>query len=289
MKKLFFLLSFPIFVFSQNTERQQKEQVRSTGTYNTMPSLPKTQIPSYSQQNNELSQKNSVREQNRNYYNSNNQRQVITYDPYLNYGGWGWNRWNPMFGWNSYHPYFWYDNWGYRNPGRIYVYDNGRRDTLKRETIHGSLGIQYNMDHEMGVWATVGRKTYFIVEFSKTNNRNISTYYPLLTLDKVLPWSDRKLSDEMSTNMFSVGLGKKFNKKIGAHVSLGVGKEERRFRFYDEMFVLSNNGEYSFPNYKKTITTLKIGTIVDISRNFTAKFDYDLGRGCISYGAGLKF
>lgn len=289
MKKLIFLLFLPILAFSQTTERQQKEQVRSSGTYNPSPSLPQTQRPSYFQQNNEFLQKNSVREQNRTYYNRNNQKQVIVYDPFMNYGGWGWNRWNPMFGWNSYHPYFWYDNWGYRNPGRVYIYENGVRDTIKRESIHGTFGIQYNTYNEFGAWATIGKKTYFIVEFSKTNNNNMASYYPLLTLDKVLPWNDRKLADEVSTNMFTVGLGKKIDKRVGVHLGLGFGNETRRFKYFDEMFVLSNNGEYTFPNYKKSVMTLKIGTIIDVSRSLTTKLDVDVARGCISYGLGLRF
>jgi len=287
MKKLIFLLFFPIFVFSQNNERQQKEQVRNSGTYNPQP--PSQQRPTYSTQNSEFSQKNSVREQNRNYYTQNNQRQPIIYDPYRNYGGLGWNRWNPRFGWNSWYPYHWYDNWGYRNPARVYIYDNGVRDTIKVTPPHGSFGLQYGMNNEVGAWVTLGKKVYFIVDFAKNTNRGVSVYYPLLTLDKVLPWSDRRLSDEINTNLFSVGLGKKINKNMGLHISLGFGSEERRFKFYDEMYVLSNNGQYSIPNYKKTITTMKMGAIIDISRNFTTKFDYDLGRGNISYGLGLRF
>jgi hypothetical protein len=111
----------------------------------------------------------------------------------------------------------------------------------------------------------------------------------LLTLDRVLPWDDRKLADEISTNMFSVGIGRKIDKRVGVHLSLGIGNEERRFKYFDEMFVLSNNGEYTFPNYRKTVTTVKIGSIIDISRNFVSKLEADLGRGCISYGLGLKF
>jgi hypothetical protein len=286
MKKLIFLLFFPVFVFSQNNERQQKEQVRSSGTYNAQQPQ---QRPTYSSQNSEFSQKNSVREQNRNYYNQNNQRQPIIYDPYRNYGGLGWNRWNPRYGWNSYYSYYWYDDWGYRNPARVYIYNNEIKDTIKVDPIHGSFGLQYNLNKELGVWATFGKKTYFIIDFSKTNNKGVAVYYPHLTLDRVLPWSDRRLSDEINSNMFSVGFGKKINKKMGLHMSLGVGNEEKKFRFYDEMYILSNNGQYTFPNYKKTITTLKIGGIIDFSRNFTTKFDYDLNRGCISYGLGLKF
>lgn len=289
MKKLIFLLFFPVFVFSQNFERQQKQQIRSSGTYSPSPSLSQSSRPSYTPQSSEFSQKYSVREQNRSYYNRNDKRPVIINDPYWNNWGWGWNRWNPMVGWNSFSPYFWYDDWGYRNPGRIYIYDNGKTDTLKRRVPHGTFGVQYNTENEIGAWVTFGTKVYFIVDYTRNNSNRIGTYYPSLTLDKVLPWNDRKLADEVSTNMFSVGVGRKIDKRVGVHLSLGVGNEERRFKYYDEMFVLSNNGEYTFLNYKKTITTVKIGTVIDISRNFVTKLEWDLGRGCISYGLGLKF
>ncbi len=290
MKKILFLLLLPIISFSQVSEREQKVEIRNSNqgnsnrnyvppTLNTRPSV------------NEYQLKELERNRNNQTYNykPGSNRTVILNDPYWNNWGWGWNRWNPTFGWNSYSPYFWYDNWGYRNPGRVYIYDNGKTDTIRRTRVHGNFGIQYFTNNELGGWLTFGTKTYFIMDYSRTNNNRTSVYYPSLTLDRVLPWSDRKLSDEISTNMFSVGLGKKLHKTVGVHLGLGVGREERRFRFFDEMFVLSNNGEYSFPNYKKTVFTLKLGTIVNVSRNISLKLDGDLGRGEISYGLGIKF
>lgn len=289
MKKLIFILFFPLFVFSQSTERQQKEQVRSTGTYNPSPTLSQSPKYSFSQQNTEYFQKNITRDQNRNYYNNNNPRQVFITNPYYNNWGWGFNRWNPTFGWNSYNPFFWYDDWGWRNPGRVYIYDNGRRDTIKAQPLHGSFGLSYNMSHEYGIWMTMGRNFYFIGEFSRTNDRDISVFYPNLTLDKVLPWDDRKLNDYVKTQTFSFGVGKKIDKVMGVHAMLGFGRIERRYRFYDELFVLSNNGEYTFPNYRKNITDFKVGTTLSVSRVLMGKLDWNITGGDISFGIGLKF
>jgi hypothetical protein len=51
------------------------------------------------------------------------------FNPYL-----GWNRWKmwgaPMYGWNMWEPWFYVDRWGYREPARIYIYNDGRRDTI---------------------------------------------------------------------------------------------------------------------------------------------------------------
>lgn len=282
MKNLFFLLFLPIFVFSQTTERQQKEQVRSYGTYGTQPTQ------SYTPSQPIIQQKYSARDQNNRDFTQNSRNPSVLFNPWYN-NHIGTYRWNPVFGWNSFSPYYWYDNWGWRNPGRIYVYDNGRTDTIRRTPIHGIVGLHFNTRDELGAWATLGKNVYLIVDYTRKNGRGIGVYYPLLTLDKVLPWSDRKLDDEITTNSFSVGLGKKLDKRMGVHMTVGVLNEEKRFRFYDDMFILSNNGEYTFPNYKKNITILKIGTIIDVSRNFVVKLDCDLTRGVIFYGVGLKF
>jgi len=59
---------------------------------------------------------------------------VILRDPWFDLG-WGWNRWNmwgaPNFGWNYWSPMWYYNDWGYRQPGRIYIYEDGKRDTIR--------------------------------------------------------------------------------------------------------------------------------------------------------------
>lgn len=296
MKKILLILLLPVFVFSQSSERQQKQSVRDFGTYssprtNTSPSFSTPYRPN----NNEFSQKYSAREQNRQNYNRNNNRPVII-DPYWNSWGWGWNdwswgwyRWNAPFGWNNYHPFFWYDNWGYRNPGRVYIYDNGRRDTIKIKPLHGSLGVLYNQKQELGGWMTLGREIYFIAEYSKSFSPDISVFYPQLTLDRVLPWDDRKLNNQVNTRVFSLGMGKMISKRLGLNFQFAFIKEVDRFKYLDETFILSNNGEYSFPNYTRNLETIKLGGIYNFSTSFNSKFDYDLERKLITVGLGVRF
>jgi hypothetical protein len=288
MKKLIFLLFFPILVFSQS-ERAQKAQVRSFGTYGPSSSS-QFRSESFSRpSNNEAQQKITERNRRSEYYTPQNTRpgRYYSYDPYWDWG-WGWNRWSPMWGWNSFTPFFWYDSWGYRNPARVYIYDDGKRDTIKLKPLHGSIGVSYNMNSELGVWGTLGREVYVIAEFSKNNPKDISVFYPELTLDKVLPWEDRKLSNFQQQSTFSIGLGKKLNKFAGIHMMVGFGREKNNFRYYDDYFILSNNGEYSFPNYRINKTTFKIGTLLNLSNKFNSKIDYDLSEGYISWGLGVK-
>ncbi len=37
----------------------------------------------------------------------------------------------PAFGWNYWNPGFYLNDWGYRQPARVYIYDNGKRDTIR--------------------------------------------------------------------------------------------------------------------------------------------------------------
>lgn len=289
MKKLIFLLFFPIFVFSQS-ERAQKESVRSFGTYGPSSS---SQFRSNSFDRpsiGEFEQKQIERNRRSEYYSPQNNRpgRYYGYDPFWDWG-WGWNRWSPMWGWNSFTPFWWYDSWGYRNPGRVYVYSDGKRDTIKLKPLHATVGLSYNTNSELGIWGTLGREVYFIAEYSKNNPNNISVFYPQLTLDKVIPWQDRKLPNFQRNSMFSFGFGKKVNKWAGIHLMVGVGRETNRFVYFDETFILSNNGEYSFPNFDRNYTSFKIGTLLNISNKINSKIDYEVDNGHISWGVGLKF
>lgn len=302
MKKLIFsfllTLISPIFLHSQSLERQQKQSVRDFGTYS--PSSGGFS-PSTSQRNNfnnnEFSQKYSAREQNRQYYNRNNNRNVII-DPYWNSWGWGWGmndwywgmyRWNAPFGWNNYQSFVWYDNWGYRNPGRVYVYENGKKDTVKIKPLHGSFGVTYSQVPELGGWFTLGREIYLIADYSESFQPDYSMYYPLLTLDKVIPWGDSKLNDQLNTRVFSIGAGKMFSKRLGLNVQFSFVKEQKKFKYFDETFILSNNGEYTFPNYSRNFQTIKLGGIYNFSTSFNSKIDYDLERKLWSFGLGVRF
>jgi len=70
---------------------------------------------------------------------------------------------------------------------------------------------------------------------------------------------------------------------------VGFGREKSNFRYFDETYILSNNGEYSFPNYNRSFNTFKIGSLLNITNKVNSKIDYDLGDGSISWGIGLKF
>ena len=134
-----------------------------TSNWRSTPSTPQrstqTTQPSISQRNNVSSWRNeSPREFNRPVQTKPGSN-IIVRDPFFNdWGwnnwGWGWNRWNmwgaPGFGWNFWQPSWYFNDWGYRQPQRIYVYDNGKRDTIRGKKPVISFGIQRTTDNQVG-------------------------------------------------------------------------------------------------------------------------------------------
>jgi len=282
MKKLFtFFLLIPFLSFSQS-ERSQKIETRNTGTYRSQPSQPST--PAYTTpRSSEYSQKQFERSDNR--YQPRPSRNNIN-RPGVFYGN-RWDLWGaPMFGYNYWYPGYWYDPFGYRQPARIYYYDNGRTDTIRGKATRVSFGIQYSTNKNIGGFITVGNKGYFIADYSTFFQKDESSYYPDLTKDKVIPWGDQKLEDLYSGGALYLGAGKRFA-RTGFHVMVGFGRETKRYQFFDEMFILSNNGKYSILNYTDNFTTIKFGLIHDFKRA-SIKIDLDPIRKNTSIGLGVN-
>jgi hypothetical protein len=107
---------------------------------------------------------------------------ILVRDPFFNDWGWGWNRWNmwgaPAFGWNYWNPGFYFNDWGYRQPARVYIYDNGKRDTIKGKKPVISFGIQKTSDNQVGGFFTIGNKGYLITEYNASIERDKSTFFP---------------------------------------------------------------------------------------------------------------
>ena len=206
---------------------------------------------------------------------------IIVRDPWLmNNFGWGWNRWDmwgaPAFGWNFWNPGFYLNDWGYRQPARVYVYDNGKSDTIKGKKPVISFGIQKTTGNQVGGFFTMGNKGYFITDYNFTHDR--STFYQYGRLDLV----DFPLVDDLvKLNSFYVGFGKRI-KRTGVHFMVGSVNEIVRYRGKD------SDGYITFPKYSNRFTTVKVGVLHDF-KNITIKFDYDPIIENSTIGLGINF
>jgi hypothetical protein len=221
----------------------------------------------------------------------------VFYEPYPH---WGWNGWNrfygaPLYGWDFYTPFYYNDRWGYREPARVYHYNDGRRDTIRGEKTHFSFGLQKpTFKNQMGMWFTLGKKVYFIADYNNTINADNSEYFAnktiwnyyndLMTVNGVTkPISEFfPLSSDIirRANLYA-GIGKRFG-RFGTHISAGFVRENVRYRYKDDI------GYITFPKNKDSYLIYKFGALYDI-KSATIKVDYDPILKVGYFGAGINF
>ncbi len=205
----------------------------------------------------------------------------IIRDPWL-MNGWGWNRWDrwgtPTFGWNYWQPNWYLNDWGYRQPSRIYIYDNGKRDTIRGKKPIITFGIQTSTDKQIGGFFTIGNKGYFITEYNSTFERDNSTFFPYGNITQV---DFPMVNDLVKKKSFYIGAGKRI-KRTGVHLMIGTISEDVKWRGKDDI------GYITFPKYKDRFTTLKFGAVHDY-KNFSLKVDYDPVISAFYFGLGVNF
>ena len=207
---------------------------------------------------------------------------IIVRDPFFNDWGWGWNRWNmwgaPNFGWNYWNPGFYFNDWGYRQPARVYVYENGKRDTIKGKKPVISFGIQKTTDNQIGGFFTIGNKGYFIMEYNSSIEKDNSTFFPFGNVTRI---DFPLVNDLVQRNSFYIGAGKRI-KRTGVHFMIGTVSEDVKWRGKDDL------GYITFPKYLDRFTTMKVGALHDF-KNLTIKFDYDPIIDNKTFGLGVNF
>jgi len=207
---------------------------------------------------------------------------ILVRDPFFNDFGWGWNRWNmwgaPAFGWNYWNPGFYFNDWGYRQPARVYIYDNGKRDTIKGKKPVISFGIQKTSDNQVGGFFTIGNKGYLITEYNASIERDKSTFFPFGNVTQV---DFPLVNDLVQRQSFYIGAGKRI-KRTGIHMMIGTVSEDVKWRGKDDL------GYITFPKYLDRFTTIKIGALHDY-KNFTIKMDYDPIINNGTFGLGVNF
>jgi hypothetical protein len=271
MKNLLFLLAFiPTLAFSQ------------VSSWRSNPPAPQrsTPPPTYStpQRNDMSSWRNQQqREYNRPQLNRRGSNIIVG-----NQWGWGWNRWDmwgaPAFGWTYWNPGFYLNDWGYRQPARVYVYDNGKADTIKGTKPIISFGIQKTGGNQIGGFFTMGNKAYIIAEYNSTFERDNSTFFQYGNITQVdFPMVD----DLVEKRSFYVGVGKRI-KRTGIHLMIGSVTEDVKWRGKDDI------GYITFPKYRDRFTTVKVGALHDF-KNLTIKFDYDPIIDNSTFGLGINF
>jgi hypothetical protein len=275
MKNLLFLLAFvPTLAFSQ------------VSNWRSNPPQPQRSAPSVQQSIPQRNDVSSWRNESPREYNRPTRTRpgsnIIVRDPFFNDWGWGWNRWNmwgaPGFGWNFWQPSFYWNDWGYRQPARIYVYNDGKRDTIRGKKPVISFGIQKTTDKQLGGFFTIGNKGYLIMEYNSSVERDNSTFFPYGNITQV---DFPMVNDLIQRNSFYIGAGKRI-KRTGVHFMIGTVSEDVKWRGKDDL------GYITFPKYLDRFTTMKVGALHDF-KNLTIKGDYDPIINTGTIGLGVNF
>lgn len=298
MKKIILILLLLPTVILGQTERQQKEVIRSGGTQPQSQPQSQPQTSSPISRPNEYQQKTQIRTENntRNYnlgttpnYNIGPRNPYNYTTPYYN----RWNRWGAPFQYRSYYDFYYFDRFGYRAPARVYYKLDNTQDTIYSKQNKIRVGLNLSNKNKIGGWFTVGRDVYFKASFNKTVYADQSTFYTNITMDVVRPWllnnpsQNYKLNDIRDEWSMYLGLGKEF-KNFGANISFGFGYENEKYQYFDGTYILSNNGRYSFKNFADDFATMSVGLTHDY-KSWSLSADYDPFRKDLYLGLGFNF
>jgi hypothetical protein len=188
--------------------------------------------------------------------------------------GYYWGNW----GWYQPFPYIWYDDFGWRQRSIIHVYENGKRDTIRRESAYGSFGVGHTNNKQVSFWGVVGRKKgYFILDYTMSYDIDQNQYYPYGRINEVdFPLSN---NDFIKQGTLYLGGGKRY-RKLGVHGMIGFGNEVIRYQGRDAL------GGISFPKSNSNFTTFKFGILRDF-KFFTLRLDRDPIRNFNQISIGL--
>ena len=267
---LFFLLLVPTLTFSQVSSWRNNPPSR-------VPS-----VPSVQGQRSDVSMWRNESPREFNKPQTKPGSNIIIQNNPWGWNNWGWNRWDmwgaPAFGWNYWSPMWYWNDWGYRQPARIYVYNDGKRDTIKGKKPIISFGLHKTTNEQIGGYFASGGKGYFIMDFVSTYEPDRSTFFPYGTITKV---DFPLIKDLKKEKTLYLGGGVRY-KRMGFHTMIGFGREIIRWRGKDAL------GEITFPKSNSNFVTAKIGLMHDI-KNFTIKVDADPIRDYVQFGLGLNF
>jgi hypothetical protein len=284
MKKFIFfpilILTVQICAFSQ-TERDSKLSIRNNSS----------NTPSVSTQRTTSTETFDKQEIRRETYKP----KTVIYNPpppaWGGIGGWNqWNRWGAPYTFNSFYDWDFYDRWGYRRPARIFQKNDGTRDTVVSRKNKVRVGINFSTKNELGGWFTLGNAVYFKGQINKIlitdksefyNNPNVNFY------NASSVWNDKRLDDITKGWSLYLGVGREF-KSFGINLSLGLGKEQENYQFFDELYILSNNGNYSFKNFVDNYISTSVGITHDY-KFLSISADFDPIRKTFWLGTGFNF
>lgn len=177
---------------------------------------------------------------------------------------------SPVFYPNNYSPWNPYVPYRTRNDNGIFNRRNSKNQVdSNRKPLNVSLGFTVGAGRELlspssGLFLTLGGETFIYLSYESSSD-NPYEHYDNITFEEVMSWGDEKVDEFESYSSFGIGVGGELYKNISQYAGISIYGRDRDLVYYDEYFLLSDNGEYSINDKDETNFNLIYGL----------KFDYE--------------
>lgn len=205
---------------------------------------------------------------------------------------------------NSYYPplnpYNPYNNRGFRNGyyennynsnrGNNNFFSKKRSDNSTPRNSNIRLGFIGGLSDptSLGLFTTIGNKMFLYLSYEGSPS---STYehYDNISFEEVMNWGDEQRDTFETYTSFSVGFGGEVTDKLSQFAGININTINKDLVFYDELLILSNNGEYSINDTEKTNFSLVYGLIFDMNKLSVGPSIYFLNRTRFNINLGFNF
>ena len=140
----------------------------------------------------------------------------------------------------------------------------------------------------LGLFTTIGNKMFLYLSYEGSPS---STYehYDNISFEEVMNWGDEQRDTFETYTSFSVGFGGEVTDKLSQFAGININTINKDLVFYDELLILSNNGEYSINDTEKTNFSLVYGLIFDMNKLSVGPSIYFLNRTRFNINLGFNF
>lgn len=189
---------------------------------------------------------------------------------------------------NYYNPYNPYIYSGYR--GNTYYSGNRQLNDNRLEASIGfisSLGIEEETP-SLGLYFTLGGRRFLYFSFESTKE-NPYEHYDNITYQDVVSWNDERLGEFTQYTSFNVGIGTEVFNSVSHFGAINFYTKDIDSIYFDEFYILSNDGKYSINHDDKNSFNLVYGFLIDIRRINLGSSFYFLNDNRASIHLGFTF
>ena len=185
--------------------------------------------------------------------------------------------------WNPYVPYRRRNVSGYY--GDDYYSGNGTPFNLK-----GRLGftVSPNKLPSVGLYGTLGGETFIYLSYEGSSQSEYE-HYGNISFEEVMSWEDEQIDTFEKYRSFSIGVGGVFMGNLSQFAGVNLSTLKTDLVFYDELLILSSNGEYSITDKLENDFSLMYGLLYDYNKVTFGSSVYFLGDTRFNLSVGVNF